>query len=88
MAKAVRRDWIKRQIKAGKMEIKIEMILTDDYVWDAATDNHKTGWRKADINCFSDYDFECASGKAYRAEDGTIAWKICTNNYVKLRMVE
>jgi hypothetical protein len=38
----VNRAWLKKQIAAGNVEIKTDMILTDDYAFDAAYKNQKS----------------------------------------------
>lgn len=50
MKNTVRRDWIKRQIENGNIEVKCNYILTDDYAWDNAVDFGKTGWMPARIS--------------------------------------
>jgi len=90
MGKAIRRDWIKRQIAKGNIEIKTEMILTDDYAFDAASGCQKTSeWVKADINNFNDRDFQYKSGHAYWNDDHTeISWTMLCNHYYKLRLIK
>ena len=43
----IRRDWLKRQVAAGRVEAKCEMHLTDDYLYDAASNFGKTDWMQA-----------------------------------------
>ena len=42
--KTIRRDWLRKQIEAGKVVGKCDMHLTDDYAWDNASGFGKTGW--------------------------------------------
>ena len=41
--KTIRRDWLRKQIEAGKVTGRCEMHLTDDYAFDNATGCGKTG---------------------------------------------
>lgn len=86
--KIVRRDWIKRQIIAGNVEIKTDMILTDDYAFDAAYSFQKKDWVKADIKYFDDNDFRYKTGYAYLNEDGTISWTMLANHYYTIRIIK
>jgi hypothetical protein len=43
MTNTVRRDWIKRQIIKGNIEIRTDMILTDDYAYDNSANCHDEG---------------------------------------------
>ena len=45
--KSIRRDWLKRQIEAGKIEVKCNYHMTDDYAFDNANDFGKTDWMPA-----------------------------------------
>lgn len=47
--KTIRRDWLKRQIEAGKMEVRCNYSFTDDYAFDDATGFGKTDWMPARI---------------------------------------
>jgi len=91
MNKTVRRDWIKKQIIAGNVLIKCDMILTDDYAFDAAYNCQKTeNWRKANIEDFNDQDFKYKSGWAYWAnkEEGIISWTMLCNHYYTIKIVK
>lgn len=48
--KTIRRDWLLRQIEAGKVVGKCDMSLTDDYAWDNASNFGKTGWMPVRIS--------------------------------------
>ncbi len=50
MRKTVRRDWLKKQVEAGKVEAKCDMRLTDDYAFDSAYGFGKTDWMPARIS--------------------------------------
>lgn len=84
--KKIRRDWIKRQIEKGNILIKTDMILTDDYAFDAAYNCQKSDWREAKIENFSDYDFKFKSGYAYWNNDGTFSWTMLTNHYYTCKL--
>jgi hypothetical protein len=87
----VRRDWIKKQIIAGNVLIKCDMILTDDYAMDNALKFQKTeNWEKADIKNFSDQDFKYKSGHAYWANkaEGIISWTMLCNHYYTIKIVK
>jgi hypothetical protein len=45
----VRRNWLKKQVNAGKVEARCTISLTDDYAFDNANDFGKTGWLPARI---------------------------------------
>lgn len=45
--KTIRRDSLKKQIEAGKLEAKCTMHLTDDYKFDDANKFGKTEWKPA-----------------------------------------
>lgn len=83
----VNRGWLKKQIEKGNIEIKTDMILTDDYAFDDAVKCQKSGWRKADIKEFSEYDFKYKSGRAYWSQDGTISWTMLCNHYYTCRII-
>ena len=86
----VRRDWIKRQIIAGKVMIETNMILTDDYAFDAAYNCQKSNWRKADIKHFSEQDFKYTSGYAYweNKAEGIISWTMLCNHYYTIKILK
>lgn len=86
MRETVRRDWIKRQIIAGNIEIRTDMILTDDYAYDNSANCQKSDWELADIKNFHDADFKYKSGHAYRADNGNIAWTMLANHYYTIRL--
>lgn len=83
----VNRGWLKRQIAAGNVEIKTEMILTDDYAFDAAYKNQKSEWKKADINDYCDDDFQFKGGYARWNDNGEISWTMLTNYYYTCRLI-
>ncbi len=85
--KTIRRDWLKRQIVAGKIEIKCTGIYTDDYYGDNANRFQKTDWELADIKNFQDHDFTFSSGYAYQEEDGTIHWTMLANHFYICRVI-
>jgi hypothetical protein len=87
MGKTVRRDWLKKQIEKGNIEIKCDQILTDDYAHDDATNCGKTTWAKADIKDFSIHDFSYFTGHANWNDDGTIHWTMLTNHYYTCRLI-
>ncbi len=69
------------------MDIRVDMILTDDYAFDAGSNYQKSDWSTADIKNFDDYDFKYKSGRATWNDDGTtIAWTMLTNYYYTLRL--
>ena len=75
-------------IEKGKIEIKCDMILTDDYAFDNATNCQKHSWKKADISCFSNEDFKYKSGRAYWNQDKTgIKWVMLCNHYYTCRLI-
>ena len=43
----VRRDWLKKQVAAGRIEAKCDYHYTDDYLYDAASNFGKTDWMQA-----------------------------------------
>ena len=87
-SRTVNRGWLRRQIEAGKIEIKTDMILTDDYAFDAAYNAQKSGWTKADIKNFSEEDFKYSSGRAYWNEDRTeMRWTMLANHYYTCRFI-
>lgn len=88
MNKTIRRNWLKSQIEKGNIEIKTDMILTDDYAFDAATKCQKTGWEKADIKNFHKDDFTMSTGRAYQNQDGTITWVMCSGYYYTCRLIK
>ena len=47
--KTIRRDWLKKQIEAGKVEAKCNFHYTDDYAFDNAYGFGKTEWMPAHI---------------------------------------
>lgn len=47
--KAVRRDWLRKQVEAGKIEVKCNFYLTDDYAFDNANKGGTTDWMPARI---------------------------------------
>ena len=88
VSKTVNRGWLKKQIAAGKMLIKCDYKMTDDYAFDAATNFGKTGWKPAryapnkysqeckyaeDVIFVDDFDLKSKSGCAYQREGGEIA---------------
>ena len=83
----IRRDWLKKQITLGNIEIKCDMILTDDYAFDSASNFRKSEWKKADIKDFRDQDFKYSSGSAYKNNDGTISWTMLCNHYYTCRVI-
>ena len=52
-----RREWLRKQIDAGKMEVKCNYHLTDDYAFDNANKGGTTDWMPARIRrpTFSKY---------------------------------
>ena len=48
--KTIRRNWLKKQIELGKVEAKCNYKFTDDYAFDNAYNNQKTGWLPARIS--------------------------------------
>ena len=47
--KTIRRDVLKRKVEAGKMEVKCNISLTDDYQFDNSINFGKTDWAPARI---------------------------------------
>lgn len=87
-SRTVNRGWLKKQIAAGNIEIKTDMILTDDYAFDAAYNCQKSEWKKADIKDFSDQDFQFKSGRAYWNDERTeISWTMLANHYYTCRLI-
>jgi len=96
-SKTVRRDWIKRQIEKGIVEVKCNYKYTDDYAFDAAVKFQKTDWMPARVDenrrgqengCinFHPEDFRFQSGLAYRQDDGTIRFVVMAGESYTLRM--
>ena len=83
--KTIRRDWLKKQIIEGRLEIKTKQILTDDYAYDYDTNCQATDWHNADITSFCDYDFKYQGGRAWWNDDNTISWLMLSNHYYLLR---
>lgn len=88
--KTIRRDWIKRQIEAGRMEAKCDYHYTDG---DTADNFGKTGWLPACIGNFIDghinfqeHDFRFKSGAAWKNEDETINLSVHSNLSYTLRL--
>lgn len=46
----VKRNWLVKQIEAGKVEAKCTHYMTDDYAYDNANGFGKTGWMPARIS--------------------------------------
>jgi hypothetical protein len=86
MNKTIRRDWLKRQIQKGNMQIKTKMILTDDYAYDNATNCQASEWHDAKIEDFYDQDFKYSTGFAQWNDDGTINFAMMCNHYYILRL--
>lgn len=86
--KTVNRGWLKRQIEKGLVEIKCDMVLTDDYAFDVAYNYQKDDWKKAEIKNFHDQDFKYKSGRAYWNADGTISWIMLCNHYYTVRIIQ
>jgi hypothetical protein len=86
--KTIRRDWLKKQMAAGNIEIKCNMILTDDYAFDAAYNFQKSDWSKANIKDFDDMDFKYKSGYAYMDDNGLIHWTMLANHYYTCRLIK
>ena len=87
MSTTVKRNWLRKQIELGNIEIKCNMILTDDYAFDNATNCQKSDWKKADINDFRKEDFKYKSGYAYWNPDNTINWTMLANHYYTCRLI-
>ncbi len=85
--KTIRRNWLKRQIEKGLIEIKCTGIYTDDYYGDNANSFHKTEWELANIKDFKDEDFRFASGYAYQDENGIIHWTMLANHFYLCRVI-
>lgn len=85
--KTVRRDWLKRQIQKGLIEIKCTGIYTDDYYGDSQNEYSKTDWYHADIKDFSDHDFTYTSGYAYQENDEIIHWTVLANHFYVCRVI-
>ena len=49
MHQTIKRDWLKQQILAGKIEAKCDVHLTDDYLLDAGNNMGRTAWMLARI---------------------------------------
>jgi hypothetical protein len=47
--KTIKRNWLMKQIELGKMEVKCEMSLTDDYRFDVANEFGVSDWMPARI---------------------------------------
>ncbi len=86
-SKVIRRDWLKRQIIAGKIEIKCKGIYTDDYYHDGQTNYSISDWQLADISDFQDHDFTYTSGYARQEENGMIHWTMLHNHYYDCRLI-
>ncbi|HHT9137752.1 MAG TPA: hypothetical protein ACFYEK_10995, partial [Candidatus Wunengus sp. YC60] len=85
--KTIRRDWIKRQIAKGNMEIRCKMVLTDDYAYDNDSNFQKSEWKLAKIEDFNESDFTYSTGHASQAEDNLINWTMLCNHYYQLRLI-
>ena len=87
----VRRDWLKKQIEAGKMEIRCLQDLTDDYAYDSANNGGRTEWMdgvewvKNQSKNLYDWKFRSTSGGAYREKDGKIIFYVYSNLCYELR---
>jgi hypothetical protein len=55
--KRIKRNWLKRQVEAGKIEARCTHHLTDDYLYDYANHNGVTGWMPARVRhpVFAEY---------------------------------
>jgi hypothetical protein len=86
--KTIRRDWLKRQIAAGRMEIRCRGVYTDDYSFDAAVNFQRNdGWAVADIANFNDEDFRYSTGYCFLDETtGIYHWGMLCNHYYELRL--
>lgn len=86
--KIANRGQLKRLIEKGMIEIRTDMILTDDYAFDASTNCQKSEeWKPAKIEDFSIYDFSWQGGKITpKASGNEYFWKLCTNNYYSVRI--
>ena len=87
MRKTIRRDWLKKQIEKGNIEIKCNGIYTDDYAYDYETNCQRSDWQLANINNFEAHDFKYETGYAYMHEDGTIRWTMLANHYYECRLI-
>ena len=85
--KTVRRDWLKRQVEKGNVEVKCNYSYTDDYAGDAAANFGKTTWMPAEIVeemrnrtpghiAFFAENFRGRGGMAYWYDETTIRFMI------------
>jgi len=86
--KTIRRDWLKKQIHVGNIEIRCNGIYTDDYAFDASVDYQRSDWHKADLSHFNDQSFRYQSGGCWQTEDGLIHWNLCANHYYECRLIK
>ena len=86
--KTIKRNWLKKQIELGNIEIKCTGVYTDDYAFDSAYNYQKSDWKKADIKNYSDQDFKYKSGYAYIDENGLIHWIMLCNHYYECRLIK
>lgn len=89
----VNRGWLKRQVLAGKMEIRCTGRYTDDYAGDAYSNFGRTSWVPVAIvnsdghyvkdGVYGVYEsmFTGSSGRAWRNSDGTIALVVAGDYY-------
>jgi len=88
----VNRGWLKKQVQAGKMEIKCQYHYTDDYAHDAAVGYGKTDWMDAtdyfNDGCGINWYFGTQSGGAWWSDDAKteITLLIHSNLSYRLRM--
>jgi hypothetical protein len=90
----VRRDWLKKQIAAGKMEAKLDYSIEHD--GSGAYDKFGGPWIPARLSSgygdfvegqmnFRSHDFTSKSGMAYRGPNGTISLIVHSNLAYTLR---
>ena len=90
VSNTVNRAWLRRQIEKGNVQIKCDMVLTDDYAMDSAMNFQKEeGWKTADIKNFNDRDFRNKSGQARWNHNRTeISWTMLCNHYYTCRLIK
>lgn len=97
--KTVNRGWLKKQVRAGKVEGRCDGHYTDDYAFDAANGfGRTTGWKPVRIKegaamfggtiYLSEAGFGYKSGAAYTQDDGTISYHVHGNLSYTLRIIK
>ena len=91
----IRRDWLRRQVQAGKMEARCDFHFDAHYeqdtasrVWMPARFSENYGDFVDGVINFKPFDFRTKSGCAYGEKDGIIHLVVHSNSSFSLRAKE